>query len=155
MFRPVTGNKPLCLTEMPFFKERNVNKYECISKADTHNRLSMGSSTSKLADKVDSASKANRIHIRILVSGNLPDTQGWRALNSVKLYCSFLLPSWEFYDEKHFLHINSVSSKSYILIEDIPWKFNMCKGLGVLRFLQEECCIQIVSELNPRSWCEW
>lgn len=43
-------------------KEKNLNKYEHVSKEDARNRLSMGSSESKLADK---AAKANGIHIPI------------------------------------------------------------------------------------------
>lgn len=43
MFRHVTGNKPLERNSAQLSKERNLNKYECISKEDTRNRLSMGS----------------------------------------------------------------------------------------------------------------
>lgn len=116
--RHATGNKPLHLTELRFLK-REIRRD---TKEDTPNRLH-GQQCKQAAweSRFSYHSKWNS-H---LVSGNLLDTRGWWTLNSVKFYCIFLLPSWDFYDDNHFLHMNSVSSKSFILIEDVPLKFNM------------------------------
>lgn len=65
MLRHTTGNKPLHLTELHFLKReiwRNTKAFQKkILLTD-----SLGSSTSKLPEKADSATEANGIHIQLV-----------------------------------------------------------------------------------------